>query len=80
MKSQVDRFYKGVRAQMKKNGHVQKDDVEILLQMIHWITDATQFCPECSQEGCRTCNANFRENPQKLIEVAYINCTTPQKL
>lgn len=74
MKSPVDTFYKGIRVQMKNNGHVQSDDVEILLQMIHWITNTAQFCPECSQEGCQTCDANFRGDPHRFEEAAYVKC------
>lgn len=74
MKASVSKFYKGIRAQMKNVGHVRKEDVEILMQMMHWIAHTAQFCPECSQEGCQTCDANFRENPRKFVETAYAKC------
>lgn len=74
MKASVNKFYKGIRAQMKNVGHVRKEDVEILMQMMHWIAHTAQFCPECSQEGCQTCDANFRENPRKFVETAYAKC------
>lgn len=74
MKNTVEKFYKGVRTQMKKHGRVREEDVKILMQMVHWIANTAQFCPECSQEGCQTCDANFRENPQKFVETAYAKC------
>lgn len=34
MKNTVEKFYKGIRTQMKRNGYVREEDAEILMQLV----------------------------------------------